>query len=161
MFLLINTKVYFMPKPPQLPKERRHRKRFSGEIREEDDTYKADEEITADGFVYHRRRDGSLYPKHTSIPVTESTRRIYAILRKEGCYNNYDELFLDIALSIVRNKSLPVSRLPDKSLSLSEDIVEILEHNVTQAKIDRGFKARARKKAVQKQRYHPRKIRTY
>jgi hypothetical protein len=148
-------------KLPQLPKERRHRKRFSGEIREEDDTYKTGKEITADGFIYHERRNGSLYPKNTSISVTESTRRIYAILRKEGCYNNYDELFLDIALSIVRNKSLPVSRLPNESLSLSEGIVEILEHNVTQAKIDRGFRARARKKAFAKQRYYPRKIRTY
>jgi hypothetical protein len=148
-------------KLPQLPKKRRHRKRFSGVIEEYDDTFRVGDEITYDGFAYHKRRDGSLYPKHTSIPVTQSTRRIYAILREVGHYNNYDELLLDIALPIVRNKSLPVSRLPNESLGLDEDIVKILEHKVTQARIDRGLRARARKKAFAKQRYHRRKTLQY
>lgn len=145
----------------KLPKERSHRKRFSGEIREGDDTLKAGLETTDDGLTYHKRLDGSLYPKHTTIPVTESTRRIYAILRKAGCYNNYDELLLDIALPIVRNKSLPAFRLPNKSLSLSEDVVESLKRVVEQVIVDKAFKTRARKKAIEKRRYHPRKIRTY
>jgi hypothetical protein len=140
-----------MPKPP---KDKPRRKRFSGEIREEDDTYKVGEE-KIDGLTYHERRDGSVVPKQTSISVTQSTRRIYAILREAGRYNNYDELLLDIALPIVRNKSFP-----NKPLSLREDIAKSLEHAVTQAKIDRGLRTHARKKAFEKRRYHRRKTST-
>jgi hypothetical protein len=143
----------------KLPEGKKHRKRFSG-IR--DDTETVDLEVIGAGVPYHKRVDGSHYPKHTTIPVTESTRRIYSIFREAGHYNNYDELLLDIALAIVKTKSLPVSyRRKNKPLILSDDIIQILEHNVTQAKMDRGFRELARKKAIEKRRYQPRKTSTY
>jgi hypothetical protein len=142
-----------MPKPRAIERQK-HRKRFSG-IR--DDTKTVDFTVIGNGVPYNKRHDGSLYPKNTTITVTESTRRIYACFREAGGYNNYDELLLDIALPIVKTRKLPVSHLPNKSLILTDYIIRKLESNVTQAKMDRGFRGLARSKAVYKRRYYRRK----
>jgi hypothetical protein len=128
-----------MPKTPP-EKLYKGRKKFSGYVAEYDATAIVGKHITDDGLTYYKRRDGLLYPKHTSISVTESTRRLCAILREAGHYNNYDELILDIAQQIVDAESDPM-----------------LKRAVVQVKIDIGLRKSARKKAIDKQRYHRRK----
>ena len=120
-----------MPKLPAAKPRRKRRKRLSGYLTEYDDTAIVDKYTTEDGLTYYKRLDGSLYPKHTTISVTESTRRICAILREAGHYNNYDELFLDIALQIVKAKNDP--------LLLSEGFEAMLKPAIVQAKKDKDL----------------------
>jgi hypothetical protein len=105
-------------------------------------------EYTAhDGSKYIVRKNDSKYPKHTSIPVSPSILKIYSFLRRNGKYNNYDELLVHMV-----EKMLECDNLKGSSQLDEEDIEKL----ISRARIDLRFREKARNKAEAKQRYRPR-----
>ena len=94
-------------------------------------------EETRDGAVYFERKDRSKYPKLTSIPCTEFVRRMLAVFKQAGGYQNYDELLFDLVTSREESHSLPKNILDG-------------------AKNDIKLRTEARNQAIMKKRYYPR-----
>ena len=136
------------PKPLEtLSSRRRRRKRFSG-LRDETEpvgTYSA-----SDGRKFDKRWDGSIYPKLTTIPVSQSVRKVCSILRSTGGFDNYDELILDLVKRLIPSEESNVS------LHLNEETIKFLREYVARAEIDRGYRKSARTKAAKKGRYRRR-----
>lgn len=124
-------------------KRRKYRKRFSG-IR--DETRTVGTHFTRDAREYIDREDESKYPKLTSISVSQSVRRICCSLRRDGNYNNYDELLLD----------LTKTWLQFRKSDLPEDTVSFFKESVTRAEVDCRLRKLARDRAIAKNRYFPR-----
>jgi len=59
-----------------------------------------------DGRKYYRRKNGTLYPVLTSMPVSQSVLNLYAVLREESKFHSYDELLITIAEILVENNML-------------------------------------------------------
>lgn len=136
------------------PQARRHRRRFTGE---RTDTRVVRDFKTSDGRKYQWREEGSIYPKLTSIPVCKSTLNVYGMLRDEGNYDNYDELLLDLALSIVNARSLPAPSTPKGFIRLDKFTVEMIKKAVEKETKDVMRRKKNRVVAVCKHRYFKRR----
>jgi hypothetical protein len=129
------------------PKKRRYRHKFTG-LR--DDTQIVDEEAT-DSKGYNKRNDASKYPKPTTITVNKATLALYAVLREQGKYNNYDELLVDIVEYVVNQRML-FSR-NHQLFKMDEQIPKDLERIILRAKNYLQLKDASRKQAIRKMRY--------
>jgi hypothetical protein len=129
----------------------RRKGRFRGE---KDDTRPIDVHTTRSGREYIERINAPLYPKLTTIPVSQSTKNAYFILRGIGRYNNYDELLLDLVEEKVRDRELKISSRLNKSHA--SKLVLMLDKMMTRIKQDIRFRELSREKAMKKGRYRPR-----
>jgi hypothetical protein len=123
------------------------------------------------GFV--KRKNGSIYPaKHSTIYVNKHTRELFGIIRdieieikvkkwksykreKLNVFNNYDELLIPIAKSIVQSKELPI--LDGKSIDLDEETIKKLSDKIEQSEHIIRVKKAARDIATLKHTYHHRR----
>jgi hypothetical protein len=125
-------------------KERKKKFKFTGE---RTDTRTVGTFTLDDGRKYIARRDGSWYPIHTSISVSQSVSRLCDDLAYFGNYHNYDELFLDLA----------EIWLLSKKPGLNKDTVAILKASTMKVMEDCRYRQMARKRAIVKRRNRPRK----
>lgn len=91
---------------------------------------------TEDGSTYYERKNGSLYPKDTTIAISRSIKRIFLILERYNKYPNVDEFLLDMLMSRVEARSLP-------------------KYFAEHATRDIRLKREARIRAIQKGRFFP------
>jgi hypothetical protein len=124
-------------------KTKKYRKKFNGERTDTDEV--RTETSGLFGYTYRVRKDGSHYPKLTSISVTKPTLDIYATLRQAGNYQNYDELLMDILTHLIIDKHI------------SPFIAESLENRIRFAKAYIRMRKKSRSKADARHRYYPRK----
>lgn len=104
-------------------------------------------EFTEGGREYIVRQDGSRYPKHTSISVSQSVQELCYDLCYYGNYHNNDELFVD----------LTKAWLPTKKPYLKDGIVAHLEESIANVRKDCLIRKEARMRATLKRRNTPRK----
>lgn len=109
----------------------------------------------SNGYEYQKRKNGTYYPKHSSISVTQPTREIYAIFNRAKLLNgyrfrNYDELLIRIAECLLKKK-------PEIEFSLSPSQLRELERRIKIAKTHIRMMRKARVKAKEKIRLNPRK----
>jgi Arc/MetJ-type ribon-helix-helix transcriptional regulator len=106
--------------------------------------------VASDGREFDKRWDGSIYPKRTTISVSQSVRKLCGILRSTGRFDNYDELILDLVRRLIPSEESNVSLHP------SEELTRLLREFVAKAEIDCGYRESARRKAMKKHRYRQR-----
>jgi hypothetical protein len=124
------------------PRKRTYGKKYKEFTGERTDTKPKKIITTKDGRRYILRKDHSLYPQNSSIPVSLSIQFLYNKMNLNSGYNNYDELLLDLAERWFRSKH-----------HMNESRVAEFEKLIAKARFDCNLKTSARNTAIEKYRY--------
>ena len=97
-----------MAKPPKPRIKEGFGKYFSGN---RTDTQVVRKRYTDDGSIYYERKDGSLYPKVTTIAICRSIKSLIYILKDYNNYPNVDELLFEMLMARTEARSFPKYRI--------------------------------------------------
>jgi hypothetical protein len=97
------------------------------------------------------RKDGTYYPKLTSIPVSRSVRELYGYLRECGGFHTYDALLI----YLVKRERL--SKEFRRSLYIDADRFRTIKGLIEKAEEDLKLRQYARSRANAKGRYFRRR----